>query len=85
MYSASKGAINAFTLALSQELESASITVNAVAPGMVDTAMNSHLTKDEIEEFVRSTERGRMITPEEVAEKVYSLALSGKTGIIEEV
>lgn len=85
VYSASKGAINAFTLALSQELESASITVNAVAPGMVDTAMNSHLTKDEIEEFVRSTERGRMITPEEVAEKVYSLALSGKTGIIEEV
>ena len=47
--------------------------------------MKSHLTKDEIEEFVRSTERGRMITPEEVAEKVYSLALSGKTGIIEEV
>lgn len=85
VYSASKGAVNAFTLALSQELESTPICVNAIAPGMVDTGMNAHLTKAEIDDFVRSTERGRMITPEEVAEKVYSLALSGKTGIIEEV
>lgn len=85
VYSASKGAVNAFTIALAQELESASIRVNAIAPGMVDTAMNSHLTKDEIEEFVRSTKRERMITPEEVADEVYYLAFCAKTGIIKEI
>lgn len=85
VYSASKGAVNAFTLALSKELSMSSICVNAVTPGMVDTGMNGHLTREEIEEFVSSTERGRMILPEEVADEIFALAVSGKTGIIKEI
>ncbi|HCE5827396.1 TPA: SDR family oxidoreductase [Pseudomonas aeruginosa] len=41
IYAASKGAINALTLALSAEFGPRNITVNAVAPGVIDTDMNS--------------------------------------------
>ena len=40
-YAASKGAINAFTRALALELASRKITVNAIAPGFIDTDMSS--------------------------------------------
>ena len=41
LYAMSKGAINTFTLALAKELGAKKITVNAVAPGVIDTDMNS--------------------------------------------
>jgi len=47
IYSASKGAINAFTKALAKELAPSNIRVNAIAPGVIDTEMNKWLTKDE--------------------------------------
>jgi 3-oxoacyl-[acyl-carrier protein] reductase len=47
IYSASKGAINAFTKALAKELAPSNIRVNAIAPGVIDTEMNSFLTGDE--------------------------------------
>lgn len=47
IYSASKGAINSFTKALAKELAPSNIRVNAIAPGVIDTDMNSWLTGEE--------------------------------------
>ena len=46
-YSASKGGMNAFTKALAKELAPSGVTVNAVAPGAVDTVMLDNLNADE--------------------------------------
>lgn len=47
IYSASKGAVNSFTKALAKELGPSNIRVNAIAPGVIDTNMNSWLTIEE--------------------------------------
>lgn len=47
VYSASKGAINAFTKALARELGPSNIRVNAIAPGVINTEMNQWLSKEE--------------------------------------
>lgn len=66
IYSASKAAVIGLSKALSQELAPSNIRVNCIAPGMILSKMNSHLTADEIESFVSSTPLGRVIKPEEV-------------------
>lgn len=48
IYSASKGAINAFTKALAKEVAPSNIRVNGVAPGVINTEMNKWLSRDEI-------------------------------------
>lgn len=47
VYSASKGGVTAFTKALAKELSYSNITVNAIAPGVVNTDMISHLSEQE--------------------------------------
>ena len=47
LYSASKGGINLFTKALAKEVASLGIRVNAVAPGVINTKMNSWLKDEE--------------------------------------
>jgi 3-oxoacyl-[acyl-carrier protein] reductase len=47
IYSASKGAINAFTKALAKELAPSNIRVNAIAPGVIDTEMNGWLSLED--------------------------------------
>jgi 3-oxoacyl-[acyl-carrier protein] reductase len=73
-YSAAKGGLIAFTKALSQELAPRGITVNAVAPGLVDTEIIAHLKEDARREFTRKIPMGRFGTPEEVASVVGFLA-----------
>ena len=85
-YSASKAALIGFSKALSKELENTGVTVNCIAPGFVDTKMNSHLSDEERDEFLGETPLGRAITPSEIAETVLSLirgSESGKTVIME--
>lgn len=72
-YSATKGAINSFTRALAKEVAPSGIQVNAIAPGIVDTEMNSHLSEEELEDICQSIPIGRMASPGEVADAVMRL------------
>ncbi len=51
-YSASKAALIGFTKALAKELAPSGITVNCIAPGLIETKMNAHLSSDELSAFV---------------------------------
>lgn len=73
-YSAAKGGVNAFTLALAKELAPFGVTVNAVAPGAVDTGMTAQLDMGEREELRREIPAGRLARPEEIAAVVRFLA-----------
>lgn len=75
-YSASKGAINAFTKALAKELAPSGIAVNAIAFGAIDTAMNSHLSSEEKLLLIEEIPSGRMATAKEAAEFIVSVAQS---------
>ena len=72
-YSASKGAVNAFTLALARELAPSHIQVNAIAPGMVDTRMNAALSGEETEKIRGEIPAGYIASPEETAEAILRL------------
>lgn len=74
-YSASKGGVNAFTKALAKELAPSKVTVNAVAPGAVQTAMLANLQADEVKMLEEEIPAGRLASPEEISSVVYFLAL----------
>lgn len=73
-YSSSKAAVIGFTKALAKEVGPSGINVNCVAPGLVDTKMNGHLSKEDIDEIVAETPLGRIGTPEDIANAVLFLA-----------
>lgn len=75
-YSATKGAIIAFTKALAKELAPSNVRVNCVSPGVIDTQMNSHLVGAEMEELISSIPMERIGAPAEVAEACVFLAES---------
>lgn len=74
VYSASKGALDAFTKALAKELAPSGITVNCVSPGVIDTKMNAHLSEEERAALAEEIPLGRFGTAEEVAQAVLFLA-----------
>lgn len=73
-YSTAKAGQIGFTQALAREVASLGITVNAVAPGAIDTEMNQNLTGEYLDEWLDQTPVGRMGKPEEVAAVVEFLA-----------
>ncbi|MFN3387696.1 MAG: SDR family oxidoreductase, partial [Allosphingosinicella sp.] len=75
-YSATKGAITAFTRSLSENLVDDGIRVNAVAPGPIWTPLNPFGGKppEEIPDFGKSTPMGRPGQPNEVAPSFLFLA-----------
>lgn len=74
-YSAAKAGVIGFTKALAKELGLSGITVNAVAPGVIDSPMNtSHLTAEELDELAEQTPLNRLGQPSEVAKAVRALA-----------
>lgn len=75
-YSATKGAVIAFTKALAKELAPSNVRVNCVSPGVIDTQMNSHLVGAEMEELISSIPMERIGAPAEVAEACVFLAES---------
>ena len=73
-YAASKAGLIGFTLSMARELASRSITVNAVAPGYVETAMTAVLDEKQRQTFLTHIPLGRSGTEEEVAHAVAFLA-----------
>ncbi len=63
-----------FTKALAREVASRQITVNAIAPGFIPTALTSELATDLKEMIIKATPLGRMGKPEEIASAVVFLA-----------
>ena len=76
-YAATKAGIEGFTRSLAQELGSRGITVNAVAPGFIDTDMTRELTESQRQAMVDRTALGRIGTPEDVAAVVGFLVGDG--------
>lgn len=75
-YSTTKGAMNTFTKALAKELAPSNIQVNAIACGIIDTKMNAHLTKEDLDDIIEEIPAGRIGTPEDVAETVLAIVNS---------
>jgi acetoacetyl-CoA reductase len=73
-YAAAKGAIISFTESLARELARKGITVNAVAPGFIETDMLSGLPEAALAQVKASTPMGRLGKPEEIADAVVFLA-----------
>ncbi|MDR1464704.1 MAG: 3-oxoacyl-ACP reductase FabG [Oscillospiraceae bacterium] len=69
-YSAAKAAVIGLTRALARELGPSGVTVNCVAPGVIDTPMNAHLSPEELAALAEQTPMGRLGSPEEVAAAV---------------
>lgn len=81
-YALTKGAIDAFTLTLAQHLGSRGITVNAVAPGVVDTDINAEWLRDNqeaIDGVTADVALGRVGQPEDIA-KIVSFLVSEDGG-----
>ena len=70
VYSATKAALIAFTKSLALELGPSGIRVNCIAPGVIDTPMNSGYSAEEIQELIDSTPLRRIGTPEDIADAV---------------
>ncbi|MBR4973735.1 MAG: 3-oxoacyl-ACP reductase FabG, partial [Clostridia bacterium] len=73
-YSASKAGVIGLTKALAKELAPSGITVNAIAPGLIETGMNSHLSIEELSDFVSEIPLGRMGNADEIAAAIDFLA-----------
>lgn len=73
VYSASKAALIGFTKALAKELGLSKIRVNTVSPGVIDTKMNAHLSKEDMCALANEIPLGKIGSPEDVANAVMFL------------
>lgn len=84
-YSASKGGQIAFTKALAREVAARNITVNAIAPGFVDTEILDAMTPETLEAALKLVPLGRKGQPEEIAFTAAFLASDGAAYITGQV
>ncbi len=84
-YAASKGGVNAFTRSVAMELASKKITVNAIAPGVIETEMSSTVIRRAKDYILNSVALKRLGQPEEVAKVVAFLASDDSSYITGEV
>lgn len=73
-YSASKAGLIGLTKALAKELGPSNIRVNCIAPGVIDTDMNSSLTAETLAELRDDTPLMRLGKPEDIADLAFFLA-----------
>lgn len=74
IYSASKGAVNLFTKSMAKEMGPSNIRINAVAPGVIDTEMNSWLQEEERKELMEDIPIGRIGKSDDIGKIVCFLA-----------
>lgn len=88
-YAAAKAGVEAFTKSVAREVASRGITVNAVAPGYIDTDMTRALSAEQKDRLLAGIPMGRMGTTEEVAHAVAFLAgaeagyITGQTLVVD--
>lgn len=85
LYGASKGAIHAFTAGLAKEVAATGVTINAVAPGVVDTPRQRQRPADELARRAERVPLGRFAEPAEVASAVAFLVAPESAYITGEV
>ncbi|MBF0362482.1 MAG: SDR family oxidoreductase [Oligoflexia bacterium] len=73
-YSASKAAIVGFTMALSKEIANYNITVNGIAPGLLDEGVGINVPETNLEDYLKHNSLGRLGKCEEVAELIAFMA-----------
>jgi len=84
-YAASKAGLIGFTKSLARELGSRNVTVNAVAPGYIQTPMTEQLSDEQREMLMKNVAIPRLGTPSDVADAVAFLAGPGASYITGEV
>ncbi len=84
-YSAAKAGLIGMTKALAKELGPSGITVNAIAPGVIDTEMNNALTDEDREALINDTPVMRIGTTRDIAEAALFLAKDEASFITGEV
>lgn len=80
-YSASKAALIGFTKALAKEVGLSGITVNCIAPGVIETDMNAALSEEAMNVLKEDTPLNRIGAPKDAAEAIFFLS-SDKSGFI---
>jgi 3-oxoacyl-[acyl-carrier protein] reductase len=81
VYGASKASMIGFTRSLAREVGRTGVTVNAVAPGFVDTEMTKGLTEEHREQIVRRSALRRLVEVDDVASAVEYLLSDGAKNI----
>lgn len=76
-YAASKAGVIGFTKSLARELASRNVTVNAIAPGFIETAMTAKLPAEAREALLRQIPLGSLGQPEDIANAALFLASPG--------
>jgi 3-oxoacyl-[acyl-carrier protein] reductase len=81
VYAATKASLVGFTHSLAREVGRAGVTVNAVAPGFVDTEMTRGLTEEHREQIVRRSALRRLVEVDDVAAAVEYLLSDGARNV----
>ena len=84
-YSTAKAGMIGFTKALAKEVGPSGITVNAIAPGVIETDMNRALSEEDLSSLKEETPLCRLGSPEEVARAALFLCSEGASFITGEI